>query len=61
MRQELAQEAMKATPPVAVTGWAWLHGLTISDFVGYATLAYIGLQAAYLVWKWWKEANRRRK
>lgn len=57
MRQEVVHEAAKASPPLAVTTWAWLHGLTISDAVGLATLAYIALQSLYLLWKW----NRERK
>ena len=61
MKQDIAQEAAKAAPPVAVTGWAWVHGLTISDAVALATLAYIALQAGYLVWKWVREIRRGRK
>lgn len=60
MKQDLAQEAMKATPPVTVTGVAWLQGMTISDAVGYATLAYIAIQACYLLWKWYREAKGRK-
>ena len=58
MKTEVTQEAWKAAPPVAVTGWAWVHGLTLSDAVAIATLAYIGLQAVYLLWKWIKEIRR---
>jgi hypothetical protein len=61
MRQEIAQEAVKATPPVAVAGSAWFLGLTLNDIVLLATLAYIGLQAGYLVWKWFREIKRGRK
>ena len=61
MKQDIAQEAAKAAPPVAVTGWAWFNGLTISDFVALATLAYIGLQSLYLMWKWFREWKRGRK
>ena len=61
MKQDIAQEAAKAAPPVAVTAWAWVNGLTISDAVGIATLAYIGLQSIYLLWKWFREWKRGRK
>lgn len=60
MKHEIVQESAKATPPVMVTAWAWAHGLTLTDLVALATLAYIALQAGYLIWKWWREFNRRR-
>lgn len=60
MRQEIAQELAKAAPPVTVTSWAWLNGLTLDKWVAIATLIYIVLQAAHLVWKWWREFQRRR-
>lgn len=59
MKAEVAQEAYKATPPVVITGWAWLNGLPIEKWVGWATLVYIGLQAAYLVWKWYRESQKK--
>lgn len=58
VKQEIVQEAVKAVPPVTVTGVAWVQGLTISDLVGYATLAYIVLQAAYLLWRWVRQIRR---
>jgi hypothetical protein len=60
MKNEVAQEAAKAVPPTTIAGWAWLHGLTISDSVAIATLIYIGLQAVYLLWKWRREWKRSR-
>ena len=59
MKAEVVHESLKATPPVAVTGWAWMNGLTLSDAVALATLAYIALQAGYLVWKWVKEWRKK--
>lgn len=58
MRSEIAQESLKAAPPVAVTAWAWMSGLDINQVVGYATLLYIVLQAGYLIWKWVREVRR---
>jgi hypothetical protein len=60
VKQVIVQETAKAAPPVMVTAWAWTHGLTLTDLVALATLAYIALQAGYLIWKWWREFNRRR-
>lgn len=45
-------EAMKATPPllVAASDPQWT--------VAVATVLYIVLQAAYLIWKWRREAGK---
>ncbi|WP_084025432.1 hypothetical protein [Bordetella flabilis] len=56
---ELGTEALKATPPVVVTaamssGW-WSDP---NHWVIAATLCYIALQSAHLVWKWRREARR---
>lgn len=59
MKQEIAQEAVKAAPPVAVTGWAWLQGIPIDKLLGWATLVYVVLQTSYLLWKWYREVKRR--
>lgn len=58
VKQEIAKEAINAAPPVTITGWAWFHGVSVSELVGWATLAYIVLQAAYLVWKWVRQIRR---
>lgn len=60
MKQEIAHEAAKASPPVAVTAWAWMSGLALTDLVALATLAYVVLQTAYLLWRWSREVRRRR-
>lgn len=61
MKTAIAGEAVKSSPAVAVTGIAWMNGLTINEIVGIATLAYIALQALYLAWKWHREWKRSRK
>ena len=60
MRAEVAQETLKATPPVAVTLWAWLSEATLNEWVLRATLFYIVLQAGYLIFKWVSEIRRGR-
>ncbi len=60
MRQEVVQESIKATPPAMVAGWAWLNGMTLEKWVALATLAYIGMQAAYLLWRWIREWRKGR-
>ena len=59
MRQEVAHEGAKAAPPLLISGWAWVTGLTISDTVGLLTIAYIILQSLYLLWKWRRERNNK--
>lgn len=58
MRAEIPQEGLKAAPPVAVTAWAWVAGLTLDKWVALATLTYIVLQAGYLIWKWVREIRK---
>lgn len=54
--REVAQVGLRSTPPVAVSSAILFHGLSIPDIaqiaVCVATLGFIGLQAAYLWWKW---------
>lgn len=57
MREAIAAEIYKATPPLAVVGGSWATGFTISDAVGIGTLLYLVLQAIYLLWKWSREAK----
>lgn len=55
MRNALAGEGLKSAPPVSITAFAWMNGLTLNEIVAIATLLYIGLQMGYLVWKWIRE------
>jgi len=52
MKTTIQTETLKSVP--AVTG-AVTYGLTLNELVAIATLVYITLQAAYLVWKWIRE------
>ena len=61
MKSDIAHESLKSAPPVAVTGWAWMNGLSLNEVVALATLGYIVLQAGYLIWKWIREWKRSRK
>jgi hypothetical protein len=54
---DAGSEAAKASPPLAVVGASAMTGMTLQDWVFIATLAYIALQAGWLLWKWWKAAN----
>jgi len=60
MNPEIVMEAVKSTPPVAVSAVAFFHGWDMDTIIGAATVFYIGLQAAYLIWKWRHERAERR-
>jgi len=49
MKEELSTAAAKAAPPVAVTGSSVFLDLTLNDWVAIATLAYLALQAFFLI------------
>lgn len=49
MKEEISAAVTKAAPPVAVTGTQFVFNLTLNDWVAIATLAYIALQAFFLV------------
>jgi hypothetical protein len=55
MKHETFAEVTKAAPAV---GGALYGAVTLNDAVLIATLAYIVLQAAYLIWKWVREARK---
>lgn len=56
---QAAAEAAKAAPPVAVTIAALADGVTVNHVVGAATIAYVALQAAYLIWRWRRDMRSR--
>lgn len=54
LKIDLASEAQKAAPPLAVVAVQHVSSMTLNDWVMIATLAYIFLQAAWLLWKWYR-------
>lgn len=50
-KADIAAEAAKAAPPVAVTG-ATVVGVTINDLILWATLVYLVLQIGFLLYRW---------
>jgi len=54
MIREAHTQGINALP--AITG-ATIYGITLNEMVAILTMAYILLQAAYLIWKWIKEAR----
>lgn len=55
MKAVIAAEGAKSAPPLSITVMAWMSGLTLNEYVALATLGYIGLQALYLGWKFYRE------
>lgn len=53
--QPLLPQIKKVAAEGAVGGT--VYGLTANEWVAVATISYITLQAAYLIWKWRKEAK----
>lgn len=49
MKSEVVASAAKAVPAVGGNLWLWLTSHDINWWVAVATIAYIGLQAYYLV------------
>lgn len=50
--------AAKSAPPLAVVAAVESGAFNMSFWVGAATIAYVVLQGAYLIWKWRREANK---
>lgn len=55
MKSEITAEVGKATPPAAIVAYGHMSGWTLNEWVLVATLVYICMQGAYLLWKWWRE------
>jgi hypothetical protein len=49
--------AVKSSPPVVVTAAA-AAGMPLQSWVAIATLVYVMLQTAYLIWKWARDLRR---
>lgn len=62
MRNELASElnsAMAKLSPVAGVATAGAAGWGVQEWMYAATIAYVALQAGYLLWKWRREWKAR--
>ena len=59
MQTEIRQEAIKATPPAAVTAWTFLAELPLEKWVLLATLVYTALQIFFLLKREWKGRKRK--
>lgn len=57
-KHDLATAAYQATPGAAAAGGARMVGLPLSDWLVVASIAFVALQAGYLIWKWRRDARR---
>lgn len=51
-KQDIVVAAAQATPGAVTAGGFRLAGLPLSDWLVLASIVFVALQAAYLVWKW---------
>lgn len=58
-RGEALMTGVKATPPLVVSAFS-AAGLTLEEWVFVATLIYLTLSIAHLVWKFFRERARDR-
>lgn len=58
---DVAVEAAKVSPPAYVVGKSLAEGWTMTHTATALTIAYVVLQAAYLIWKWRNESEDRRR
>ena len=57
MKQEVITQSIQSTPALAILGAA-IVSITINQWLAAVSIAFILLQAAYLVWKWIREAKK---
>lgn len=50
-KTDVIDAAMKAAPPVAVSG-ATILGVSVNEILVWATLFWVFLQSAFLIYKW---------
>jgi hypothetical protein len=57
VKHETTNQLVQAIPAASAIG-ATLLGLSLPDWAAIAGIAFIVLQAAYLVWKWIRDAKK---
>jgi len=57
MKHETANQAVQAVPSSGVLV-ATLLGLSLPDWAAISAIAFVVLQAAYLIWKWLRESKK---
>ncbi len=57
MKNQISDEALKATPAVGSSLIAFLMNWDWSTTVGILTAIYVCIQIAYFIWKWIRESK----
>lgn len=57
-RHDLSSAGTQIAPGAAAAGATKLGGLPLSEWLVIASMAFVVLQAAYLVWKWRRDSRR---
>jgi hypothetical protein len=60
MKQEVLNQSVQATPSMSLL-FSWVMGVSLNQYYLAAAIGFIGLQAAYLIWKWRKEIKNDKK
>ena len=55
-KEEIMKQAWLGTPSLAAF-ITYMLGVPMNTWVGIASISYCALQAAYLIWKWKREAK----
>lgn len=58
LKQEIVAQAINSTPSVAFIWCTAILSITINQWLAVFSIAYIILQAAYLIWKWVREVRK---
>ena len=58
MKTDISIEVAFATPPITVVVFHWIAAIPLDKAIGIATLLYITLQSAYLLWKWRRDIKK---
>ena len=59
-KQDLGQAAMQVAPGGAASLAAQADGIQMADVLGFVSIVFVVLQAAYLLWKWRRDYLRSR-
>lgn len=57
-KQDIAGALHQITPGAVTAGSFRTFGLPLSDWLVLASIAFVVLQAAYLIWKWRRDARQ---
>lgn len=57
-KQDIAGALHQITPGAVTAGSFRIAGLPLSDWLVLASMAFVALQAAYLIWKWRRDSRQ---